>query len=171
MSIHRASLSIAFVSALTSVTFFATAAYGQSSAGQPASADKQIAQIQSGTSGKTDTKAVPAVTPAAGDLQSEVTALKAENAVVRELLQKMEEQQKTLLEQVNQLQRRLDGGFATDLQPTGQPQVLMASAKSSDRQRMELMSPCQQPMRQTRPHSRRPARRSKPRKTVIRTVS
>ena len=42
-------------------------------------------------------------------LKSEVDTLKAENAVVRELLRKMEEQQKALLEQVDRLQRRLDG--------------------------------------------------------------
>ncbi|HEU4713188.1 MAG TPA: hypothetical protein VFS76_16570 [Pyrinomonadaceae bacterium] len=44
-----------------------------------------------------------------GDLQSEVDMLKAENAAVRELLRKMEEQQKALLENVERLQRRLDG--------------------------------------------------------------
>ena len=47
--------------------------------------------------------------PRPKDLQSEVDALKAENAAVRELLRRMEEQQKTLLEQVDRLQRRLDG--------------------------------------------------------------
>ena len=46
---------------------------------------------------------------AQNDLKSEVDTLKAENAVVRELLRRMEEQQKTLLEQVERLQRRLDG--------------------------------------------------------------
>ena len=43
------------------------------------------------------------------DLKSEVDILKAENAAVRELLRRMEEQQKALLEQVERLQRRLDG--------------------------------------------------------------
>src|SRR5262249_57728217 len=42
------------------------------------------------------------------DLKSDVDALKAENAVVRDLLRKMEEQQRALLEQVDRLQRRLD---------------------------------------------------------------
>jgi len=36
-------------------------------------------------------------------LNSELDTLKAENAVVRELLRKMEEQQKALLEQVDRL--------------------------------------------------------------------
>src|SRR5262245_4421082 len=55
---------------------------------------------------------------AAPDLEGEVRSLKAENAVVRELLLKMEEQQKTLLEQVDRLQRRLDGVTNAVVQPT-----------------------------------------------------
>ena len=54
-----------------------------------------------------------ATEPRRNDLESEVANLKAENAAVRELLRRMEEQQKTLLEQVERLQRRLDGGTAT----------------------------------------------------------
>src|SRR5262245_4646785 len=42
-------------------------------------------------------------------LESEVRSLKEENAVVRELLRRMEAQQKQLLDQVDHLQRRLDG--------------------------------------------------------------
>jgi hypothetical protein len=42
------------------------------------------------------------------DLSTEVEALKAENAAVRELLRKMAEEQKALLEHVDNLQRRLD---------------------------------------------------------------
>jgi len=42
------------------------------------------------------------------DVLREVESLKAENAVVRDLLRKMEEQQKALLEQVDRLQRRLE---------------------------------------------------------------
>jgi hypothetical protein len=43
------------------------------------------------------------------DWKSELDTLKAENAAVRELLRNMAEQQKALLEQVDRLQRRLDG--------------------------------------------------------------
>jgi hypothetical protein len=43
------------------------------------------------------------------DVKSEVEALKAENAAVRELLRKVEEQQKALVDQIDRLQRRLDG--------------------------------------------------------------
>jgi len=43
------------------------------------------------------------------DVQAEVDALRAENAAVRELLRKMEEQHKALLEQVERMQQRLEG--------------------------------------------------------------
>jgi hypothetical protein len=43
------------------------------------------------------------------DVQNEIQTLKAENAVVRELLRKMEDQQKALLDQLDLLRRRLDG--------------------------------------------------------------
>ena len=59
-----------------------------------------------------------------GDLQSEVDILKAENAAVRELLRKMEEQQKALLESVDRLQRRLDGNAVV--------QPAQASPQASD---------------------------------------
>jgi hypothetical protein len=42
-------------------------------------------------------------------LKSDVEVLKAENAVIRELLHRMEERQKALLEQVDRLRQRLDG--------------------------------------------------------------
>ena len=47
----------------------------------------------------------PAVPP--GSVESEVAGIKAENAALREQLRRVEEQQKTLLELVNQLQQRL----------------------------------------------------------------
>src|SRR5689334_19162068 len=62
-----------------------------------------------------------AQSPDAGpnDLQGEVRALRAENAAVRELLRKMEQQQKTLLEQIDRMQRRLDGVSAAVAQAGG----------------------------------------------------
>jgi hypothetical protein len=54
------------------------------------------------------------------DLNSEVDASKAENAAVRELLRKSEEQQKALQEQVDRLQRRLDDVTTAAVQP-GEP--------------------------------------------------
>jgi hypothetical protein len=52
------------------------------------------------------------------DVESDVAALKADNAAVREQLRKMEEQQKALLELVERLQRRLEG---TEAAPRRQP--------------------------------------------------
>lgn len=59
------------------------------------------------------------------DLKSEVESLKAENAAVRELLRKMEEQQKVLLQQMDRLQQRIDNGTTSTTQSSvsGSPQV------------------------------------------------
>ncbi|HZI47421.1 MAG TPA: hypothetical protein VFD75_06465, partial [Pyrinomonadaceae bacterium] len=62
------------------------------------------------------------------DLKNEVDALKAENADVRELLRRMEEQQKVLLQQVDRLQRRLDATTTGGVQPGAQQQVALADA-------------------------------------------
>jgi hypothetical protein len=62
--------------------------------------------------------------PAADSVTSELEALKAENAAVRELLRRMEEQQKALLEQVERLRQRLDGvpaAAATPAPPEAAP--------------------------------------------------
>jgi hypothetical protein len=61
--------------------------------------------------------------PPPDELNREIESLKADNAVVRELLRKMEEQQKALLEQVDRLQRRLDGATAAAAPPGAQLQV------------------------------------------------
>ena len=79
---HRAYVKLFLAMILTSVTSFAGSAFGQSP-------NKNVASQSN-------------------ELQIEVENLKAENAAVRELLRKMEEQQKALLEQVDRLQRRLD---------------------------------------------------------------
>src|SRR5205814_3662096 len=62
------------------------------------------------------------------DQQSEIDAVKRENLALRELLRKIEEQQKLLLEQVERLQRRLDVGVATDPSIVGQPSELPTMA-------------------------------------------
>src|SRR4029077_11203919 len=74
---------------------------------------------------------VAAEDPKPKDLQSEIEAVKAENTEVRELLRKMEEQQKILLEQVERLQKRLDGGAARDVSVAGQPIVPSTTADAS----------------------------------------
>jgi hypothetical protein len=54
-----------------------------------------------------------------GELEKEVAEVKAENAAVREQLRRMEEQQKSLMETVERLQRRLDGPASANTQPAG----------------------------------------------------
>src|SRR5262245_12334239 len=79
-------------------------------------------------------KKVPVEESRPSDLKSEVEILKAENAAVRELLRRMEEQQKALLEQVDRLQRRFDGGatpnVTADVQPTGQSPLQTTAAEA-----------------------------------------
>jgi hypothetical protein len=143
MSIYRAYIKLLIALALTSVALFTTSASGQSPATQPNSADKGIAAAHRSPGNPEDKvaasepkpggaeKKVAAEEPKPNDLQSEITAVKAENAAVRELLRKMEEQQKTLLEQVDRLQRRLDGGTATDVSIAAQPIVPPTTAGAS----------------------------------------
>src|ERR1700759_3409940 len=57
----------------------------------------------------------------AGNLASEVTALKTDNTALREQLNKVEEQQKVLLEVVNDLRRRLDGEPITVVRVSSPP--------------------------------------------------
>ena len=73
------------------------------------------------TSADSEQKKVTTEESKPNDLQNEITNLKAENAAVRALLHKMEEQQKTLLEQVDRLQRRLDGNTAKDVSADASP--------------------------------------------------
>ncbi|HEU4432284.1 MAG TPA: hypothetical protein VFR51_02750 [Pyrinomonadaceae bacterium] len=83
-------------------------------------ASSAFAQTPATVATKTEKK-VTADEPRPNDLQNEITNLKTENAAVRELLRKMEEQQKTLLDQVDRLQKRLDGPKTAELQPDLQP--------------------------------------------------
>jgi hypothetical protein len=122
---------------LTSVTLCAGSAFGQSPATRPDSQQKEVTDAQetrlsnpeipasetdsSGTKNK-----AAAGKPGANDLQGEVETLKAENTAVREQLRKMEEQQKMLLEQVDRLTRRLDGGASVDA-PTLAPPLVAAA--------------------------------------------
>jgi len=76
--------------------------------------------------------AVAAEAPSPNDLKSEIEALKADNATVRELLRQMGEQQRALLEQVDRLQRSLDGVTTAAVPPGGQPQVGDVPGPSAD---------------------------------------
>lgn len=137
MLISRAHIRLLFALALTSVTLFTTSASGQSPATRPNSTDKGIAAAQGSRLGNPENKVaasepkprsaenkVAADEPKPNDLKSEIEALKAENAEVRELV-------KTLLEQVDRLQRRLDAGTATDSSIAGQPIVPPTTADAS----------------------------------------
>ena len=68
-------------------------------------------------------------------LESEVTGMRAENGVIREQLRKLEEQQKTILQLMDQLQRKLDGGPAAIAQqspPAPQPEPVPVLGNSGD---------------------------------------
>ena len=144
MSIPRTYIKLSFALALTSVTLFTTSVSGQSPATRPNITDKGIAAAQEPRLGNLENKVaasepkpgttenkVAADEPKPKDLKDEIEAVKAENAAVRELLRKMEEQQKTLLEQVDRLQRRLDGSTAPDASVAGQPVVTPTTADGS----------------------------------------
>ena len=93
---------------------------GQSASAPPGNNQQPVAVLQPKPS--PETKATPQ-DATAGDLQTEVNSLKAENAAVREMLKKMEDKQKTLLEQVERLQKRLDAPATTNAQAADQSQA------------------------------------------------
>lgn len=147
MSTRRACIRFSVALGLTSLGLITTS-FGQSPATGPNSTDKPIVAAQGSRLGNPENK-VASSEPKPGsaenrasdepkpkDLQSEVDAMKAENAMVRELLRKMEEQQKALLEQVDRLQRRLDGSSGADVwignQPTGPPTTADASVPAAN---------------------------------------
>src|SRR5262245_16643787 len=99
---------------LTSATSFAGAAFAQSQATSSDSRQKDAAPAQG--------------QPGPSGLQDELQTLRSEHAAVRALLRRMEEQQKALLEQVDQLQRRLDGVTSAVVQTAGPSPVTDASA-------------------------------------------
>ena len=74
--------------------------------------------------------------PRPKDLESEIETLKAENAAVRELLLRMGEQQKALLDQVDRLQQRLEGVTTAAAQPA-QPVVAAAASAAANEQEKE----------------------------------
>ncbi|HZM87432.1 MAG TPA: hypothetical protein VFF31_12995, partial [Blastocatellia bacterium] len=148
MSIFRAHIKFLFVMALTSVALFTTSVSAQSPSIKPNSTDTGTATAQeprantenkasaaepnAGSSETKGTAEKPAADkPKRDDLKDEIEAVKAENAAVRELLHKMAEQQKTLLETVERLQRRLDGGSTTDASIAGKTPAPSTTADGS----------------------------------------
>lgn len=95
---------MAFISAVLLVS----SAYGQAPESQAGGPAKEVNATRVSPPTNSENKAA---TPVArtSDLESDVAAMKADNAAVREQLRKLEEQQKTLLDLVDRLQRRLDG--------------------------------------------------------------
>src|SRR5262245_20105789 len=124
MSRHILYIKFSVALILTSVTLLAGAAFAQS----PATRDSQRKEVNASPASRLNNSETVATDPKPGrpennarpeeprpnDLKSEVEILKAENAVVRELLRRMEEQQKALLEQVDRLQRRFNNGVTPD---------------------------------------------------------
>ena len=134
MPIPFAFIKLTVVLALTSVTWSTISASGQSPVNRPNAVDRGISALQGPRLENPEDKVATsapkpdgednkdaAKKPKSNDLGSEIEAVKAENAAVREQLRRMEETQRILLEQVDRLQRRLDGGAAADLQSNGQP--------------------------------------------------
>ena len=107
MQVQRASIKLTVALAFVSMTLFMSSASGQSTTPRSDNSDKETVAPQGPRLGNHDK---PAETPKSGDLETEVAAVKAENAAFRETLRRMEEQQKALLEIVDRLQRRIDGG-------------------------------------------------------------
>lgn len=117
---HYASMKRIVASALTSLTLLTTSVIAQSTTTPTATADKQTVTAQSSGPSKQEKKvAVEAPKPA--DLAEQLADVKAENAAFRETLLKMQEQQKTLLEMVDRLQRKIDGGTAANSSTADQP--------------------------------------------------
>ena len=117
----------------TTAMLFAVSAFGQSPSASLDTRQKEVSTTQEPRTNKSEApvsepasntpdKKVATDEPRRTDLQNEVDNLKAENAAVRELLQKMAEQQKTLLEQVDRLQRKIDG-TPPNAQPNGATQL------------------------------------------------
>jgi len=109
------------------MTLLTTSVCGQSPA-QPASPNNDTAPAQGPRLSNSEKKAV-AEGRRSDDLENDVATIKAENAAVREQLRRMEEQQKTLLELVDRLQRRLDGLPISEAPRTAQ---LLGSAQAAD---------------------------------------
>ena len=107
MSVHRASIRLRATLAFTALTLFTNSVSGQSTTSKPGNSDKETLAAQGSRLTNQENK-VTGEAPRAGDLESQVEAVKAENAAFRESLRKMEEQQKLLLEMVERLQRGID---------------------------------------------------------------
>jgi len=121
MIIRGASIRLTVALALTSVTLFVTSAYGQSPASPPDSPRNEVAAAQGSQLSNPGEKFLPEK-PRPIELEDKVAAVMADNAAVREELRKMKEQQRTLLDLVDRLQRKLEGSTVAELPRPAQPQ-------------------------------------------------
>jgi hypothetical protein len=141
MSVYRGFL-LMVASALTLLTLFLTSTSGQSTTTQAGKSNESAAAQGAGLPNQEDKLSTEAPK---SDLESDVAAVKAENAAVREQLRKMEQQQKSLLEIVERLQKKLDGTATADKlgtsQSTGPAQVAEASAPSTAAPEASVPSP------------------------------
>jgi hypothetical protein len=122
----RAYVKHSIVLAFTSVTLFTTSAYGQSPATQSESLGKEVGAAQGPRLNNPDKNDGGVTKPS--DIENQITAIKAENAAVREQLSKLEEQnkamsdqQKALLELVDGLKKRLDGSTVAGVSGVAKP--------------------------------------------------
>ena len=106
--------------ASASVILLAASVWGQDPASQLGAPDKKVIAAQKSEPASPEKKgAVENLRP--DELEREVSAVKAENAAMREQLRRMEEQQKALLEVVERLQQRLEGVAIADVPHTALP--------------------------------------------------
>ena len=140
---HRASIRVRVTLALTALPLFMPSASAQSPTTWPGNSDRETVAAQGFRLGSQENKD-DAEAPKASDLESEVAAVKAENAAFREALRKMNEQQRALLETVERLQRKLDGNAAENLprvdHPAGSPQPVSGPATSADAESTQVPS-------------------------------
>lgn len=115
---HYANIKISIASMLVSLMLFAGSAFAQSPVARTDTQQKEGAAPETKPGGFENKVTAE---PRPKDVQGEIDSLKAENAAVRELLRKMEEQQKVLLDQVDRLQQRLDGAPTANPSAIGQP--------------------------------------------------
>ena len=142
MLAHRASR-VGVTLALTALILFTPSANAQSPTTRPDNSDKEAVAPRGSRLGSEENK-VDAEAPKASDLESEVATVKAENAAFREDLRKMNEQQRSLLETVERLQRKLDGNAAENLPrfdyPAGSPQPVSGPATLADAESTQVPS-------------------------------
>jgi hypothetical protein len=129
MPVHRASILRTVTLALSAATLLASSARGQTTTIQPVNSNKET--VARGSRLEKQENKVGTDAPRVGDLESQVEAVKAENAAFRESLRRMEEQQKALLEIVERLQKKLDDSAPANVQVTGQPMGPPATADAS----------------------------------------